>query len=290
MYTLVSAPVLGFDLVRRPGGEHVAAVLRAALALREPDLAVLAGCRRPSAESPGLDQAWIAVGALEAATPSVANLIGGVYDASVQRSAEVGSRLRALEVAPLGSLSALLRCLRSEVLDWTWRTAGDVSVQGVVAERATAVLCDAVAAAYCYEDLDAELRRCLAASWSRATRLLPAETREEDGFTARLRHLDLHDLARLRELTNTSRRLGTWSQAVHEASWALHLTGRVRVAADLQLAAVQALVASGMPVADGAGGVWNAVSGAVAARVVEDLLSDEVLEELLRPVRRALDV
>ncbi len=42
-YSLVSAPVLGFDLTRLPGGSATAEVLVRALCLQHEDLVVLAG-------------------------------------------------------------------------------------------------------------------------------------------------------------------------------------------------------------------------------------------------------
>ncbi|MDP9398185.1 MAG: hypothetical protein M3P96_10355, partial [Actinomycetota bacterium] len=55
MYSLVSTPVLGFDLVRLPGGHRVAAVLRRALALAPEDLPVLAAAHD---DGPGRAAAW----------------------------------------------------------------------------------------------------------------------------------------------------------------------------------------------------------------------------------------
>src|SRR3954454_23506711 len=50
VYSLVSAPVLGFDLVRRAGGAEAADVITAALGLGVHDLAPLAAAARPDAE------------------------------------------------------------------------------------------------------------------------------------------------------------------------------------------------------------------------------------------------
>jgi hypothetical protein len=75
---------------------------------------------------------------------------------------------------------------------------------------------------------------------------------------------------------------------VHDASWAVHLSGRVRAAAAAQLLAVEAVRDAGLSLADSAGGVWNLLSGAVQASVVEDLLADEAADLLAAPVRSAL--
>jgi hypothetical protein len=68
--------------------------------------------------------------------------------------------------------------------------------------------------------------------------------------------------------------VGEWSRAMHVASWAVELSGRTRPAAAAQLLAVLALAAAGFTADDCAGGVWNALSGAVTARLVADLLPD----------------
>ena len=72
---------------------------------------------------------------------------------------------------------------------------------------------------------------------------------------------------------------------MNEASWAAHLSGRIRDAAIAQLSAVSAFRRAGFSHADGARGVWNAVSGLVQATVVEDLLDDDHYDVLVRPWR-----
>ena len=302
MYSLVSAPVLGFDLARRRGGQHVAAVVRAALELGPGDLPVVAAGRHgdpPGAT--GHDDAWLAVARFEGQRREVVSLLGDVHDAAGTGIASaMAITLHELEIAPLGSLASLLQCVRTDVFDWTWRRAGDVSLQSPTAERAVSVVCDAVAAAYWYGFLDPVDRQRLAAPWARAQRLLaavrePAEVVLPAGverLVERLSRLDARDVAQLRAastaLTDQARGTSAWAQSVHEASWAVHLTGRVRAAATVQMLGVEALAQSGVSATDAATGVWNTVSGALTAELVSDVLADELVQELRDPLTRSL--
>ncbi len=77
---------------------------------------------------------------------------------------------------------------------------------------------------------------------------------------------------------------------MHQATWAIHLSDRLRPAADAQLAAVAAFTQAGFDARDAAYGVWNALSGAVHATVAADLLPEAehtVLTAVLTAVRRA---
>ena len=302
MYTLVSAPVLAFDLVRRAGGEHVARVVREALELRPDDLGLLASYVRDDAGlAAARTEAWLAVSTAEAARPEVTGLLDDVRAASASGLPVTAATLAALESAPLGSLDALLRLVRREVLDWTWHAAagpqaGGLAVQSSQGTAAASVVCDAVAACYLTPDLPEVMRRRLGGSWTCVSRTLAlAERGGADpgeaprALVRRLRHLDETDRRRLRAASSAGRSGRTrWAESVHEASWAVHLSGRVRAAAAAQLMAVEAVRVAGLPLADSAGGVWNLVSGAVQAAVVDDLLSAEHSAVLADPVRTAL--
>jgi NAD(P)-dependent dehydrogenase (short-subunit alcohol dehydrogenase family) len=105
-----------------------------------------------------------------------------------------------------------------------------------------------------------------------------------------VRHLDAADLAALRTASETSGRGTEWATAVHEASWAVHIAGRIRPAAAAQFALVEALHAADLPLADAAGGTWNLLSGALHAVMVRDLLDAETTHRLLGPVIRSIGV
>ncbi len=62
--------------------------------------------------------------------------------------------LALVERAPIGSVDALLTCLRYDVMAWTWQGTGRDAQQSETAASATALLCDAAVASYLREVLD----------------------------------------------------------------------------------------------------------------------------------------
>jgi hypothetical protein len=281
MYSLVSAPVLGFDLTRLEGGSATAEVLLRGLVLTSDDLPVLAA--HVPEEGPRAEL-WLEVQHAETRLPSVRNL-GGF--------AETARALGIVERAPLGTVGSLTRLIRHDVLAWTWTGAGAAARQSDPASSATSLLCDAAAGAYLKDLLPALTRRRLGAGWVAATRRLPTPPPIDLGphhlavsaLLDRLRTLRPEDARRFGRAADDNRRaIGAWSGAVHSASWAAYLSDRIRTAAAAQLLLVQALDNGVVPLADRAGGVWNLLSGAVQALVVRDLLDTATAHRLLSPV------
>jgi hypothetical protein len=291
MYSLVSAPVLGFDLSRLQGGSAAADVLLRGLSLTQSDLDAVASARA--------DDDWDRV-----------DLWRDVDAAAQERravNADAGA-LAVVERAPLGTLDGLLHCLRYDILDWTWgnrpaqatmptpQVRAPRQRQSEVASKATGVLSDAAAAAYLRELLTDESRRRLSAPYIAALRALPE--REHDlgpqaddlrQMLTRVGSLSPAEMRQLNKVTDTSRPgLTDWAPAVHSASWAVFLSGRIRAGAAAQLLLVQALDRSGVPVSDRAGGVWNLLSGAVQALMVRDLLDSTTTRRLLDPYFTAM--
>ena len=77
-----------------------------------------------------------------------------------------------------------------------------------------------------------------------------------------------------------------WATAMHEASWAAHVSGRTRALATAHLFAVQAFLDCGFDGRDGASGVWNAVAGTVQGTAMADLLDARSLAVLTAPLAR----
>jgi hypothetical protein len=284
MYSLVSAPVLGFDLTRLSGGSATAEVVLRGLRLQKDDLPILAE-RLPDEGVRG--PLWVEV---ESAARRMPSLKGMSKD-------DPAGSLALVERAPIGSVDALLTCLRYDVMAWTWQGAGRDAQQSDTAAAATALLCDAAVASYLREVLDSDSRRMLGAGWVSAMRKLPPGAPIDLGphhyvvsaLLDRLRSLRSKDLARLSASAEDARRnAGGWSPAVHSASWAAYLSDRVRTAAAAQMLLVQAVDTADIPLADRAGGVWNMLSGAVQALVVRDLLDTSTAHRLLAPVVAAL--
>ncbi len=292
MYSLVSTPVLGFDLVRLAGGSRVAEVVLTALALRPEDLPVLAAAATPGAPHDG---AWLDVASAERVRSGVCDV--ALLVTSTETDVEAFGSLALLEAAPIGTLGALLTLIRDDVFSWTWRRSEDstVAVQDDVAAAAVAVVCDAATACYLEDLLPEDTRRRLVGPWLHALRRLPERVaglgpqEERMGrLVERCARLDARDLQRLRDASARSRAGGGWSQAVHSASWAVFLCGRVREAAAGQLALVQALRSSDLTSSDAATGSWNVVSGALQALAVWDALDEETMHLLVAPVLEAL--
>jgi hypothetical protein len=84
-----------------------------------------------------------------------------------------GGSLALVERAPIGSVDALLTCLRYDVMSWTWTGSGRDAQQSERPPSATALLCDAAVASYLREVLDDDTRRRLGAGWVSAMRKLP---------------------------------------------------------------------------------------------------------------------
>src|SRR5690349_4538624 len=250
MYSLVSAPVLGFDLTRLGGGSATAEVLLRALRLGVGDLPVLAE-RLPDEGVRG--PLWVEVESAARRMPSLKGL----------KADDPASSLALVERAPIGSVDSLLTCLRYDVMAWTWHGTGRDATQSEDAASATALLCDAAVASYLREVLDDSTRRMLGAGWVAALRKLPAGKPIDLGphhyavsaLLERLRSIRANDLARL-----------------------------LQAAEDAQLRLVRAVDPAAIPLADRAGGVWNMLSGAVQALVVRDLLDTATAHRLLAPV------
>lgn len=304
MYSLVSAPVLGFDLTRLDGGASAADVLLRALTVTADDLPVIAAAQPDEWSRVGH---WLDVdsaartrrrvatktgGAAKIARPGGASSAPQAAASPKETAAELADTLAVLERAPIGTVDGLMHLVRHDVFDWTWRRhAGGLS-QVKPADKAVAVVCDAAAAAYLWEMLPDDTRRELTAPWLTALGRLPR--READlGPQATAVHALVERVGNLppqlvRKLSAASGKarpaLADWAQAVHSASWSVFVAGRVRASAAAQLMLVQAVESAGVPVPDRASGVWNLLSGAVQALVVRDVLDGPTLYRLLDPV------
>jgi hypothetical protein len=284
-YSVIGGPALGFDLARLPGGHQVAGVLRAALAAGPDDLERLAECH-PGA---GDREEWRRACAEPATgTPAMSDALPLAGAALEEAAAGETALLRRLESSLLGDARALDRLLRRDLLDWTWLHSGSIAVQDPVASLAADVLADAAASAYLREDLPAELRRAMAGPFVRA------RLAEHDDLSLGLPDVDAR-LATLAgadaEVRDAWRRVvdelrvhtAQWAPAMHQATWALSLADRLRVACDAQLAAVIAFQRADFGARDASYGVWNAWSGVVQASTVSDLLPADDAAVLLRP-------
>lgn len=299
--SLVSAPVLGFDLVRHPAGDGVAQTLLIALSLGPEDLPAfvrVAGSLQRSASgalAPRLAQARSEV--------VVGSLSGSALlpEPEAADAGSLGGMISTLRRSMITDLDDLEHLVRSDVLSWAVE-GGSVDggaprgpVDPETLEVTVRLVVQALAADW-IDGLDPQLRAELAAGFRQVTESLPSRrftigpcAPELTAVLHTLRTLDADGRDRLRQVNSLLGPGGSeWAQAVHEASWAAFTTGRIRAAASAQLLATQAFRAGGLDAADGAEGVWNMISGHVQACVVADVLPSDVQHRLARGWRSAL--
>jgi hypothetical protein len=289
-YSVIGGPALGFDLARLSGGHQVAGVLRVALAAGPDDLERLADCH-PGA---GSREDWRRACAEPATgTPALGDTLPLAGAALEQAVAGETALLRRLETSLLGDARALDRLLRRDLLDWTWLDSGSVAVQDPVASLAADVLADAASSAYLRDRLPDDLRRAMAGPFVRAGLAAGADRDDVSvglpAVVARLATLAGAD-AEVREawrrvVDELRVHTAQWAPAMHQATWALSLAERLRLACDAQLAAVIAFQRADFSARDASYGVWNAWSGVVQAGTVHDLLPASDADVLLRPWR-----
>lgn len=286
-YSLVGGHALGFDLARLGRGRQAAAVLRTALTADVADL------DRWATHHPGAvaRSSWLrATARADARAETVRNVLP-LAGAAVEEAVTTGAStlLRRLETSLLGDTHTLDHFIRHDLLDWTWIHSGPMSVQDPTASAAADVLADAATSGYLGDRLDAGVRRAMVVPYLKAE--LP--TRDETAATGmarvdrvldRLSAGDESVRSAWRRVVDEQRlRTAQWAPAMHQASWAASMSGRLRLACDVQLAGVIAFQLAGLTPRDAAYGVWNAVSGVLQAVVMVDLLPATAASVLVRP-------
>jgi hypothetical protein len=284
-YSMVGTPALGYDLARLPHGTQVATVVRTALRCTPRHLELLAS-RHPGRRTGAAGRAFTPE-SMAQALPAAADAVGHALEGRPEAGAET---LRRLESAVLGSPSALDRYLRDDVLAWSTADGTD-GRSLVVASCAADVLVDAATSAYA-EGLEPRVRRRMATPMlGSGVPLVDAEVptghAAVDHVLSVVSGLDGPGRGAWRAAVDAARPgTASWAPAMHQCTWALHLTERLRLAADVQMAAVMAFRAGGFTARDASYGVWNALSGVVAASLVSDLVSDDDHDTLMGVWRR----
>jgi hypothetical protein len=282
-YSLVSAATLGFDLVRLPAGRPVATVLLAGLGADALGLASVAGLH----PGRGLDRderGALAIRSrkareLAATVPHVRSAAEGVGD-------RMATLVTQLERGTIGDAPTLERLLRDDVLGPEHVARGFLSEDEW--DEAAGVLADAALGHWAAGVLPPLVRRELTGPFDAALdrgliELPPADAALVELLDA-VRGLDAAGRESWRaavDETRADRR--PWATAMHEASWAGHVSGRTRTLAMGQLHAVHAFLDGGFDLHDGAAGVWNALAGCVQGTAVADLLDEQALAVLQAP-------
>jgi hypothetical protein len=289
-YSLVSAATLGFDLVRLPAGRSVAEVLLAGLGADAPALAAVAAAH----PSHGLDREQrgvLAVRSRRAREMAVGvPHVRGVAAAAGDRASVL---VEQLERGTIGDAPTLERLLRDDVLG-PEHAAGAGMDTDLLAQAAD-VLADAALGHWAAGVLPPLVRRELTGPFDRVLDrgvVIPAPVGGDLGAAGddvaelldAVRGLDDHGRDAWRAAVDEGRAdHRPWAAAMHEASWAAHVSGRTRALATAQLHAVQAFLDGGFGIADGAAGTWNAVAGCVQGTAMADLLDENSLRVLRAP-------
>jgi hypothetical protein len=285
-YSLVSAATLGFDLVRLPAGRSVATVLLAGLGADAIGLASVAGLH------PGRGLARDERGALAIRSRKARELAASVPH--VRTAAEGAGDRTAILVAQLergtiGDGPTLERLLRDDVLGPEHLARGFLSEDEW--DEAAGVLADAALGHWAAGVLPPLVRRELTgpfdAALDRGLIGLPPVDPALTGLLDAVRGLDAAGRDAWRVAVDEARAdRRPWATAMHEASWAGHVSGRTRTLALGQLHAVHAFLDGGFDLHDGAAGVWNALAGCVQGTAVADLLDEQALAVLQAPWKR----
>jgi len=291
-YSLVSAATLGFDLVRLPAGREVAGVLLAGMDAGVADLHRLAAAH-PGEGRTAEQRGVLAVRSrrareMAAGVPQVRSATAGLAEAAADRTAVL---VEQLERGTIGDAPTLERLLRDDVLGPEHPSLAAVGED--VREAAADVLADAAVGHWAAEVLPPLVRRELTAPLAAAglpPRPLPDLGPANAGVLELFAHLgglDDDGRARWRAAVDEGRAdHRNWAGAMHEASWAAHVSGRTRTLATAQLGAVQAFLDGGFTGRDGAHGLWNAVAGCVQGLAMADLLDDRSVTVLRTPWTR----
>jgi len=288
-YSLVSAATLGFDLVRLPAGRAVAGVLLTGLRAEVRTLSLLAGM------NPGRGLTREERGVRAVRSRRAREMAASVPH--VRSAAAAGDRaavlVTQLEQGTIGDAPTLERLLRDDVLGPEHESAGELSADE--RDEVTGVLADAAVGYWAAGVLPPLVRRELTSPYDSAVErgLVPVPAVGDDlgpaaadlaALLDTIRGLDESGRADWRAAVDEGRaERRPWATAMHEASWAAHVSGRTRALATAQLHAVQAFLDGGFDGRDGASGVWNAVAGCVQGLAMADLLDEASLAVLRAP-------
>jgi hypothetical protein len=287
VYSLVNVPCLLRDLGRHPRGAGLAADLLRIAALDVDAFASLDRVR-VAADAPMRREALAQRMRIE---PRALQVLAATRDVATTSGIDAWTAaVDVLETAPMGGLDELSRFVRDELCAdaWargddlavaTWPTALDVVADGVRA-RYAADICPEIVA-----PLGRPWRRWLAAG---AHTVPPVDAAVADVVT-RLRTATPRQLLDAAQGLRRQRAEGwSWAIAMHDACWAVHLTGREVVALTAQLHALRALLAATPNDTRPSPDVCAAVVAAVHARVASDVLAGDVLAGLTAPLDAAL--
>ncbi|MCU1592978.1 MAG: hypothetical protein JWO12_370 [Frankiales bacterium] len=265
VYSLVSSAVLALDLVRHPNGAAVADVVDRALALTDDEVSRM---RRPASEA--VRKRVLAGGTPEVRKTSFTGDVaatGALGPPSRQRSRTLVQALSGTLVGGLEDLHGLLAA-ELEVPAPALQTAQGAVTVAWAGRRAA------------LSDLAA-----LNGPWTQALDPVPpALTRPSARLQLLLEAIGRrhgHQWQRTADAHRAQRGRLAWSTAMHEACWAAFEHDRLTDVARAQLAAARQLRLSAASTGEDAQSLGMAVTAAVQAICLEDLLTTTVSDVLL---------
>jgi hypothetical protein len=267
VYSLVNVAALIRDLARLPAGPALVADLCQAFALTPPDLEVLDALGRQVPPADGARRA--ALLRAEASRPRALTLLAAARSAADTHGlAAYDGSVDALASATIGGLDDLVRFVRHELLAAAWSGDGDLRVASYPA--ALDVVTDGIVATWAGRaDIGRAWRR-----WCDAHGEPPPAADYP---------LVVDAVRRIPAAPRIPAVPAQWAQHMHEACWAVHLSGRERTAAITLLSALQALFRVSGPAAPSHAVVATVVA-AVHACVASDLLPAETYDAMTQPL------
>jgi hypothetical protein len=268
MYSLVNVATLVRDLARQERAGQVASELLRAFAL---DDAALDSLESAAYDADSAAVRRTAVLAEDGARPRALQVLAAARGFADDLGIDAyGAAVDVLESTPMGGLTDLQTFVRKDVLAGCWQTCGDLAVAG--RPQALDLVTDGILGTAAGDEV-------LAAPWrewlaSHPLGLAPtAWSHVVDAVAALPRDAEIPPAP------------SEWAQRMHEACWAVHLTGREREATIAQLHALIALVRIWAPGRPPLRAV-SMTSAAVHAEAVGDVLDGETRAAMSQPLFR----
>jgi hypothetical protein len=287
VYSLVNVPCLLRDLGRHPRGSGLATDLLRIAALDGDAFASLDRVR-VAADASGRRDALAQRMRVE---PRALQMLAATRDVATTSGIDAWTAaVDVLETAPIGGLDELAAFVRDELCAAAWVRSGDLAV--ATWPTALDVAADGIRARYA-ADICPEIAGPLGRPWRRwltgsGHAPAPVDAVVVDVVT-QLRSATPRQLLDAAQALRRQRAEGwSWAIAMHDACWAVHLTGREMVALTAQLHALRALLAASPSGTRPSPDTCAAVVAAVHGRVVADVLAADVLAALTAPLDTAV--
>ena len=269
MYSLVNVATLVRDLARHERAAEVATELLRAFAL---DAAALDSLETMAYDAPAAAARRAQVLSDDSSRPRALAVLAAARGFADDLGIDAYSAaVDVLETTPMGGLADLQAFVRNDVLAECWETAGELGVAR--RPRALDLVTDAILGTYVGDEVLTAAWR----EWLSSHRVSPAPSAWPHVTDA---------VAALSPEAEIPPAPAEWAQRMHEACWAVHLTGRERPATIAQLHALIALVAVWAPQRPPLRAV-SMTSAAVHAEVVADVLDTTTHAAMSQPLFRA---